>query len=76
MRRECYTSRNVCYTRNMEHAPGKVLTLRVPPDTRARLEALRARRGPEAPARHALAVEALRRGLEALEAEGGPPDAA
>ena len=62
----------------MKHNAAKVLTLRVSPETRARLEALRARRGPEAPARHALAVEALRRGLDSLEAEGrdSPPDAA
>lgn len=61
----------------MKHTSSKVLTLRVPPDTRARLEHLRARRPDPAPARHALAVEALRRGLDAMEAEGtDPPDAA
>ena len=65
----------MCYTVGMRHDPARVLSLRVPPDLRPRLDALAAARGAS---RHRVAVDALARGLDAIELrpEAPAPEAA
>ena len=62
----------------MRHDPARTLSLRVPRDLRPRLDTLARARGTS---RHALAVEALTAGVEALTAAANelaptPPEAA
>lgn len=61
----------MCYTVAMRHDPARVLSLRVPPGLRPRLDAVAAARGAS---RHRVAVDALARGLDAIEIPA-PPEA-
>ena len=59
----------VCYTVGMRHDPARVLSLRVPPDLRPRLDSIARDRGTS---RHRAAVEALTAGLDVIERPASP----